>query len=558
MLDIRVRLATGQPLDLLAEVSSMLAAFDPRDRNPFHGNEGERHGGTTLFDVVSAFADADFVETSALLAAMAHMSSDELVRTKARRALRDRSSVLPSWLERLGETEVYRAVEMTHVLGDGDDVILGIRLPLEHELTIVVFIDHNMGTVVKDAFVIPEPISDVLGLMQRKNGDPDTSWNELTLADARVRIMEAIELGAMTYPPFESDTWPACRPITEWILRLLPEGGTGYIRPEWDEDQTDDLARRFFESPHGSALDDKDNRQLLDSILWFGTGYGTGDPLRWSTVACEILLLDWIPRKIVAGADYLSAAPTLLRSFVRFCHDELQIRTALTDETIDIIDQLEPEYQRIIRSPRPQGPAALLAAIGVIDPDSEWDLEVDDYEGSRLLWLGEAVGGTDELLMLEDDVLPDEPFDWTGIPDDVQPTVNEILRLSDQYCDEILDTEFRTACRRLLNRMAIGNPNVFRRKARSETAAAALCWIIGKANDAFVFAPYGRGILVKDLTSYFGLAQNGVSQKAQTLLKAAGLEQGTRYGAMNLGLPELLVSARRRNIIRTRDLLTDT
>jgi hypothetical protein len=38
--------------------------------------------------------------------------------------------------------------------------------------------------------------------------DPDTVWRDLVLADARVRIRQAIERAATTVPPFETDTWP--------------------------------------------------------------------------------------------------------------------------------------------------------------------------------------------------------------------------------------------------------------------------------------------------------------------------------------------------------------
>ncbi len=74
----------------------------------------------------------------------------------------------------------------------------------------------------------------------------------------------------------------------------------------------------------------------------------------------EILLGDWIPRKIVAPAEYLAKAPDLLRAFIRFAHAEVGLRTDLTDETLTAIDDWEPQYQQTIRSPRPQGPAALL------------------------------------------------------------------------------------------------------------------------------------------------------------------------------------------------------
>ena len=39
-----------------------------------------------------------------------------------------------------------------------------------------------------------------------------------------------------------------------------------------------------------------------------------------SPVAVEIILHDWIPRKLVADPPYLAKAPDLLRAFVRFCH----------------------------------------------------------------------------------------------------------------------------------------------------------------------------------------------------------------------------------------------
>src|SRR5205823_4884805 len=205
---------------------------------------------------------------------------------RARRALAARVDPLPGWLARLGEASVYRAVQTTHVLGDGDNVLLGARLPGD-ELTVVVYIDHNLGTVVKDAFPVPRPITDVVARLREAADDPDVSDRDVGLADARARIAQAIEAGAHMFPPFETDTWPASRPLTEWLLRLLPEGGTGYVRPQWGEGAKKKLAARFFGSVFGRPFDDADHRDLLDQFLWFGTDYGPGDPLRWSPVAVE-------------------------------------------------------------------------------------------------------------------------------------------------------------------------------------------------------------------------------------------------------------------------------
>ena len=125
---------------------------------------------------------------------------------------------------------------------------------------------------------------------------------------------------------------------------------------------------------------------------------------------------------------------------------------------------------------------------------------------------------------LDDEPLPDEPFQWKGIPDDVVDRVQEVLDLTDRCCDQLLDVECRTACRRLLGRIAAAGSDVFRRKGRPETAAAAVVWVIGKVND--VFDLYGGGLQVNELMSHFRLT-GSASQRAGTMLRTAGFDSGT-------------------------------
>jgi len=549
---VRLALGAEHPLELLVLASSLLAAVDERRANPIERAQRASNDQLSRAELIHTFLGLECVETSALLSAMVAMSDDELERARIRKVLASRGDALPEWLAALDSAEAYWAIEMTHILGDGDDIIVGVRLADAHELSVLVYIDHNLGSLAKDAFVVGEPLEDLVLAMKSAAEDPDTSWNDLNLAEARKRITDAIELGAMTFPPFESDTWPACQPLIEWACGLMPTGGVGYVRPEWDDDALDALKRQFLSSPFGATLQDPDFSQLLDSVLWFATGYGPGDPLRWSPVAVEILLDDWIPRKIVAPATFLTKAPELLRAFVAFSQEQRDIRPELRRETLAAIDAYEPDYQRTIRTPRPQGPAALLAAMGVLDPKRPWednDPELGYWE-IMLEALARAVGTEKNLSRLDVLPLPEEPFDWTGIAEDVRPRVEEVLELSDRCCDQLLDAEYRRACRRLLELIAKGDPEVFRRKARADTAAAAVCWIVGKDND--LFGPSGGGLLVKDLMAHFGIHQGGVSQRAATFLKAAGFEYDG-YGEIRLGSPDLLVSARRRRIVELRD-----
>ncbi|MGH9151806.1 MAG: DUF6398 domain-containing protein [Acidimicrobiales bacterium] len=564
--DVRRALVRDHPLALLALASALLAAVEAARTSPL---EPSQPAGPSREELVRSLADVDRPETSALLAALAALGSDEVERRRVARTLAGRDHRLPEWLAGMGSAEPCRSTEMTHVLGDGDNVLVGVRFPSGHELTAVVYIDHNLGTLVKDAFVVDEPIGDLVAFMRAKVGDPDTAFSDIPAAEAKARIVDAATTTAITFPPIETETWPACRPLVEWVVGLLPDGGRGYQRPEWSDGDRRRLAERFFASPFASGLRGRDHRDLLDVILWFGCDYGPGDPVRWSPAAVEILLADWIPPKVVADVAYLAKAPAVLRGFVRFCHAERGIPPRLTDETIEAVDHWEPQYQATIRSPRPQGPDALLAALGVGPGgpwemgdeddgwhddgwDDDWDDDDPDYDSVMLAILERAVGGPEALEALDAAPLPDEAFDWTGIPADVHDRVADVLARCDRGCDEVLDAEYRTAARRLLAQIAVNGPEVFRRRGRADTAAAAICWAVGRAND--VFDQRRGGLTQKALLAHFGVRQGGISQRAATLLRAGGFP--LHPFDLSLGSPRYLVSRRRQHIVDGRRRLS--
>lgn len=545
MVQIDHALAEPHPLVFLQLVSGIVAALDPRRSSPFDQPDDDA---TTLDDIIESFLGVELPQTTAALRVLAAILPNDLTAARLRRELADRQHRLPSWLGQLGDTEVHGAVEMSHVLGDGVNINLGTTLPGGHEMTAVVYIDHNLGTVVKDAFLLDQSLDTVVSLYMEQVPDPDTVFVEVDLADARTKITDAVETGVRTFPPFESDTWPMCRPLVEWLARSLPIGGSGYERPEWSQHHQQQLAESFFASPYGAGLDDEDRRSMLESLLWFGTDYATGDPLRWSPVSVELLLVDWIPRKIVADAEYLSIAPDLLRAFIGYAHDRAGVRTGLTEETLQAVDHYEPQYQQLIRSPRLQGPEALMAVAGLLADELDGDLP--PYGEAMLDTLRRDVGGDEALRSLDEALLPDEPFDWTRIPEDIRGRVEEVLTLVDACCDELLDTEYRTACRRLLADVAGGDPAVFRRAGAARTAAAAVCWIIGRAND--LFGGWGSGVQVRELMAPFDV-KGSPSQRAATLLRAAGIDY-RQYGVtLELGSPRYLVSARRAELIAQRD-----
>lgn len=546
-------LKKGTPLDLMEAVSTVVSVLDPRARDPFaEGPDDEEVPTYEMF--LESMMDVRLTESSAVLAVLAAVSGDELEATRIRCELTERHHRLPAWLRDLA-VEPYRAEQMREVYGDGDNIVVGVRLPSGHEFTVVAYVEHNLGSVVKDAFTVPEPVGETVALFEQQFDDSTDQWFEdLSLADARARLEYAIERGAITYPPFESETWPGCRWLVEWVVRELPAGGTGYERAEWSEHDVQRLADDFFGSEYGRPLDDSDGRSLVESLLWFGTDYGPADPLHWSPTAVEILMVDWLPRKIIADADYLAKAPDVLRAFIRFAHERAGLRSGLTAETVDAVDHWEPEYQQTIRTPRRQGAAALLEGIGALDqlPDEVlgglggWD-ELISFQSIMLGSLESAVGGTDALDRLEAEPLPDEPLDYEPLPDDIHDRVAEVAGLVDQFCDAEMDVEFRTACRRLLGDAAAGDPNIFRRKGAAKTAAAAVCWMVAKAN-----ALIGPAMQAQDLVAAFGV-KGSVSQRSQVFQQAVGVNPHSQYGLMELGTPRYLTAERRGSIIEQRE-----
>lgn len=457
---------------------------------------------------------------------------------------------MPGWITALSTAVADDAVwQLSDILGDGDDYFVHVTLSEGTDLLALVYVDHNLGTVVKDAFASPGDHSRMREILA------DTITADQTLAkvdpaQARADIERAIELGASTFPPLESDKWPLCRPLIEWMVRLLPEGGTARDVREWAREELDAIIADFLASPFGGAHDNPEDRATLDSILWFASSYTDGDPYRWSPVNVEILLASWYPNKVIDRSEYLARMPQVLRPFIRFCHHTRGIPAARTQETLASVDRWEPTFQELIHGDRPHGLAGYLAGLlddNLLDEyEDEYDDEYEDVSRSEfyLRRLDRQVGGRDALNALTDVPLPDEEFDWSGIPTDIHPLVAEYLAACDRVAGELLNVEYRTAMRRLLSRVAAGDPTIFRRKAAANRGAAAIAWMVVRVNEHRVSS-------VGDLLQAFGVT-GSVSQRAEPMQRAIGIDPYRQYSGFTLGSVDYLVSETRASFIRSR------
>lgn len=545
MPDVRELLQEDEPLGLLQLTSGLLSVLDDRTRSPFFQPEDELPD-LSLGDLVTSFLEIRRHETTALLTVLGHLVGDDLLARRIRRELATRRDPMPDWLTHLEPLTVGRAVLMSDVLGDGDNVTLGARTGAGDDLTVVVYIDHNLGTVVKDAFVVPAPVETILDMAEEAAaGEPAVLLSELATADARARITEAVEQGARTVPPLETDTWPMVRPLVEWVVRHLPEGGEGHTHPEWDWDARHRLEDEFARSEHAAHLTEED-RQLVGALVWFACEQGPGDPLRWSPVSVEILLVDWLPAHVVADADHLARVPEVLRHFIRFSHARQGIAPDRTSETLDAVDRFEPALRAAVAASE-AGPT------GSIEPPGHHLLGLPPVVRARLAAhvhgvLVDAVG-QEHLADLDASPLPEEPLDLSRIPEDVHGAVQAVADRIAAGCADLLDDEFRTAGLRLLADIAAADPVAFRGRARADTAAAAVLWIALKVNADV--NRYGGACTVRELGDWYGISNP--SRRAGRYLAALGRTEPDKYD-VQLGTPRYLVSGARQELVEIREV----
>jgi hypothetical protein len=188
--------------------------------------------------------------------------------------------------------------------------------------------------------------------------------------------------------------------------------------------------------------------------------------------------------------------------------------------------------------------------MGLLDDEDEPGWLFDQLPTDEEVLLGilhDTVG--DALDDVDAEPLPDEPLDLSAVPRDVHNRVTEVADLVDACYAELFYVEHRTACRRLLADAASADPAIFRRRARADTAAAAVVWLVAKANGTL--GQHRGGLTAKAVGEWFGVGSNP-GQRAPTLLRAIDAPD-QRYAGVHLGSSRYLVSGHRSWVVETRE-----
>jgi len=472
---IRPLLAAPTALHLLEQASGLVEIVTDRPLDRFGSERSDRVDGP---DFLGSLIGSGWPELVVFGKAMATLLPDQpIVRTLRSQPLPPGS---PAWASTMDTIEVTGTFVQADPLGDGDNLWVCVRWPDGSEATTIMFVDHNMGSMLKDAFLIPGSGDEVLATMHEVS-DEVVEVTPIEPADLRARFEWSIERTERTIPVVESETWPMCRPLVEWILGHLPAGGQAWEFPEWSQQQRTALVDDFIGSRFAKQcrLPTDEVASIVESFVWHGCDYGSGDPLRWSPIVVEIVLVDWFPRKVYGlSQTEIDAVPTILEQFVSFAHERCGVDAQATNETLSAIVVWEDDFfEAMADDDTDDDPghgtddSPLLRAIFGDRLGDDWMDEVTDELEQRVI---ELVGGRDAYDTLDDEPLRDIAFDWSVVPDDMAGLTGDTLEILDEWSMEHFDAEVRSIARVTLAGIVANDPSVFRRSARTDVLAAAI------------------------------------------------------------------------------------
>ncbi|HEY1135164.1 MAG TPA: hypothetical protein VGE77_11370 [Nocardioides sp.] len=214
-------LRSSKPLDLLVCVSSLLDAVDERSRT----QTLELRGNPSLDQLVASFLDTEHAETTAALHVMRALHPALPLSARVDAELAARTHRIPPWIHTLPQARASLPPRtVTH--GDGTvDHLLGATLDgagttPSITLTAAVVVDTTSDTIV-DAVVLPVGLDVMVAQLERQLDDEADALAAAESTTVRASVTQAVAVTATTDPPVVTSTWPLCRPLVEWFVRLL-------------------------------------------------------------------------------------------------------------------------------------------------------------------------------------------------------------------------------------------------------------------------------------------------------------------------------------------------
>jgi hypothetical protein len=358
---------------------------------PLPDPDADRLFGPGLVRALEGVGDAGALATLRALAAVGAESYAGRARAAADR-LGDAGVAEPPWSRDVGRMRPEAAVLMHEpTFDDGASVMVEFAAPGGERHTLGVYIDHNMGGLVKDVF-IAGPLAEVHERFSEADAQKGgLALRELDLAEARARVEDALDILDHTFdPPVDEDVRPL-RALIAARMRALPEGrATPDELEELAPEERERLLTDFLESPEGRRWRGDDDAEDAASLaIDFGADYNHGGPLRWSPVVVEIFLTSWLPRKVAREREFFEQVPAVLKDWVAYAGRRRGVPASRLREATAAVRRYRREMLKAVEDPGAWGPAkafavaAQRAGVDLSDDDAVGEF-VERYNDNRL------------------------------------------------------------------------------------------------------------------------------------------------------------------------------
>ncbi|MGW1341757.1 hypothetical protein ACWCOV_11930 [Kribbella sp. NPDC002412] len=244
------------------------------------------------------------------------------------------------WVTRIAGFRLTSAIVSEDITGDGLSVVLDYD-DEQHPHTVVVFIDNNLGAIVKDVFVGP-PVDRVLEAYQRGGRVTIRTVRPPTAAGI---ILQALgETNDYDDPPVTEDFEFFSGLLVNRLTQLPERPIRPPIRPLLSPKQREQLVDEFLVSSYAVGLPD-DAADIARLWIDHAVDHTVGGPLRVSAVLVELFLAHWLPRKVLADSTYFEAVPVVVKAWLEFAGDRTQLALDAIDEAVDAVDVWTPALE---------------------------------------------------------------------------------------------------------------------------------------------------------------------------------------------------------------------
>ena len=309
-------------------------------------------------DALAVLLGLAAIATSERLARLAHAGALRL-RVAGRRE--------PSWAGTIGRSRFVEAFAPVDPYEEQDLVVSTFEYPDGRRHALVYLVDQNFDGLVRQAHVAGDPDE----VRQAFVESGELALRPVDAQEVADRLAQGLLIFDMSIDPPCDVEVPSLVPLLRARLRALPPAVAMEQRPFTEQERhvlVDGFARSR-EAGRSSAT-----VELADLFVSCRLERLDADPLRWSPIAVELCLLDWLPRQTTLDAAEIRALPGALKRWVRFAGRKKGLPADAIEETLAAVDQFGREFPGAMRDRSRFGPAkALVDAMTAdgVDPADE-------------------------------------------------------------------------------------------------------------------------------------------------------------------------------------------